>query len=140
MQKKWLAKGTSAVAIVALIATATAIPTQAHAGGVGPFATEYTQLLNYAELVGQLEKQVMMVENQMTQIADMAKHGITITNQLFGTVAERHSQPQQDREHRPVAGLYAFEHGRYIPAAIPGIRKHDKLRTAVFAVGTNKPG
>ena len=31
--KKWLAKGTSAVAIVALIATATAIPTQAHAGG-----------------------------------------------------------------------------------------------------------
>jgi type IV secretion system protein TrbJ len=86
MQKKWLAKGTSAVAIVALIATATAIPTQAHAGGVGPFATEYTQLLNYAELVGQLEKQVMMVENQMTQIADMAKHGITITNQLFGTV------------------------------------------------------
>lgn len=87
MQKKWLAKGTSAVAIVALIATATAIPTEAHAGGVGPFATEYTQLLNYAELVGQLEKQVMMVENQMTQIADMARNGITITNQLFGTVA-----------------------------------------------------
>ena len=87
MQKKWLAKGTSAIAIVALIATATAIPTEAHAGGVGPFATEYTQLLNYAELVGQLEKQVMMVENQMTQIADMARNGITITNQLFGTVA-----------------------------------------------------
>ena len=29
----------------------------------------------------------MMVENQLTQIADMTKHGITITNQLFGTVA-----------------------------------------------------
>ena len=28
-----------------------------------------------------------MVENQLTQIADMAKHGVTITNQLFGTVA-----------------------------------------------------
>jgi len=28
-----------------------------------------------------------MVENQLTQIADMAKHGITITSQLFGTVA-----------------------------------------------------
>jgi P-type conjugative transfer protein TrbJ len=27
-----------------------------------------------------------MVENQITQIADMAKHGITITDQLFGTV------------------------------------------------------
>src|SRR5580692_12237090 len=86
MQKRWLAKGTSAVAIVALIATATAMPTQAHAGGVGPFATEYTQLLNYAELVGQLEKQVLMVENQLTQIADMTKNGLPITDQLFGTV------------------------------------------------------
>jgi P-type conjugative transfer protein TrbJ len=38
-------------------------------------------------LIGSLEKQVLMVENQLTQIADMAKHGITITNQLFGTVA-----------------------------------------------------
>ena len=50
-------------------------------------ATEYTQLLNYVELIGQLEQQVLMVENQITQIADMAKHGITITDQLFGTVA-----------------------------------------------------
>jgi len=49
-------------------------------------ATEYTQLLNYVELIGQLEQQVLMVENQITQIADMAKHGITITDQLFGTV------------------------------------------------------
>src|SRR5579863_1835982 len=76
MKRQWLAKGTSA----------TAIPTEAHAGGVGLFATEYTQLLNYAELVGQLEKQVMMVENQLTQIADMTKHGLTISDQLFGTV------------------------------------------------------
>jgi P-type conjugative transfer protein TrbJ len=52
----------------------------------GIFATEYTQILNYLQLIGSLEKQVMMVENQLTQIADMAKHGITITNQLFGTV------------------------------------------------------
>ena len=86
MNRKWLAKGTSTVAIWALMASATAIPPEAYAGGVGLFATEYTQLLNYAELVGQLEKQVMMVENQMTQIADMAKHGVTISNQLFGTV------------------------------------------------------
>jgi P-type conjugative transfer protein TrbJ len=51
------------------------------------FATEYTQILNYLQLIGSLEKQVLMVENQLTQIADMAKHGVTITNQLFGTVA-----------------------------------------------------
>jgi P-type conjugative transfer protein TrbJ len=42
---------------------------------------------NYVELAGQLEKQVVMVENQLNQLADMAKHGITITDQLFGTVA-----------------------------------------------------
>jgi P-type conjugative transfer protein TrbJ len=53
----------------------------------GIFATEYTQILNYLQLIGSLEKQVLMVENQLTQIADMAKHGITVTNQLFGTVA-----------------------------------------------------
>ncbi len=140
MQKKWLAKGTSAIAIVALIATATAIPTQAHAGGVGLFATEYTQLLNYAELVGQLEKQVMMVENQMTQIADMAKHGMTISNQLFGTVESDIANLNRIVNTGPSLGLYTFEHGRHIQAPIPWIRDHDELRAAVFAVGTNEPG
>ena len=51
------------------------------------FATEFTQIFNYIELAGQLEKQVLMVENQLNQLADMAKHGVTITSQLFGTVA-----------------------------------------------------
>jgi P-type conjugative transfer protein TrbJ len=69
------------------MATETANPVPAYAGVPGVFATEYTQILNYLQLIGSLEKQVMMVENQLTQIADMAKHGVTITNQLFGTVA-----------------------------------------------------
>ncbi|MDQ2833011.1 MAG: P-type conjugative transfer protein TrbJ [Acidobacteriota bacterium] len=69
-----------------IMATVTLNPPVAHAGVPGVFATEYTQLLNYVELVGSLEKQVMMVENQLTEIADMTKHGITISNQLFGTV------------------------------------------------------
>src|SRR5580704_14079540 len=87
MKSRWLAKSTSAAAMIAVMATATICPAPAHAGVPGIFATEYTQLLNYAELVGQLEKQAMMVENQLTQIANMTKNGITITNQLFGTVA-----------------------------------------------------
>ena len=86
MKSRWLAKGTSAVAMIAVMGTATICPPPADAGVPGVFATEYTQLLNYAELVGQLEKQVVMVENQLTQIADMTKHGLTITDQLFGTV------------------------------------------------------
>jgi P-type conjugative transfer protein TrbJ len=87
MQSKWLVKSASALAVVAVMATETMSPIPAYAGVPGVFATEYTQLLNYAELAGQLEKQVLMVENQLNQLADMAKHGITITNQLFGTVA-----------------------------------------------------
>src|SRR5258708_7426150 len=87
MKSRWLAKGTSAVAMIAVMGTATICPPPANAGVPGVFATEYTQLLNYAELVGQLEKQVSMVENQLTQISDMTKHGLTISDQLFGTVA-----------------------------------------------------
>ena len=86
MKSRLLAKGTSAVAMIAVMGTATICPPPAQAGVPGLFATEYTQLLNYAELVGQLEKQVTMVENQLTQIADMTKNGLTITDQLFGTV------------------------------------------------------
>ena len=87
MQSRRLARSASAVALVAVMATEALSPVPAHAGIPGAFATEYTQLLNYAELVAQLEKQVMMVENQLTQIADMTKQGVTISDQLFGTVA-----------------------------------------------------
>ncbi len=95
MMSKWLAKGTSAVAMVAVMATVTINPPAAHAGIPGLFATEITQLLNYVELVGSLEQQVLQVENQITQIADMAKHGITITDQLFGTVGSDISNLRQ---------------------------------------------
>ena len=86
MQSKWINKSTSAAAIVALLASVTLNPQPAHAGVPGVFATEYTQILNYVELVGSLEKQIEQVENQLAQIADMSKHGLTITDQLFGTV------------------------------------------------------
>jgi P-type conjugative transfer protein TrbJ len=62
-------------------------PVPAYAGVPGLFATEFTQILNYVELAGQLEQQVLMVENQLNQLLDMAKHGITITDQLFGAVS-----------------------------------------------------
>ena len=87
MQSKWLVRSATSVALVAIMAVETVCPVPAHAGVPGLFATEYTQILNYVELAGQLEKQVVMVENQLNQLADMAKHGITITDQLFGTVA-----------------------------------------------------
>jgi P-type conjugative transfer protein TrbJ len=87
MQSKWLAKSATAIVLVALMATETVNPVPAYAGVPGVFATEFTQLLNYIELVGQLEQQVSMVENQLTQIANQIKQGLTIPNQIFGTAA-----------------------------------------------------
>lgn len=87
MKHRWLVKSATVIVLAALMATQTVNPVEAHAGVPGVFATEYTQLLNYVELAGQLEKQVLLVENQLSQLADMAKHGITITDQLFGTVS-----------------------------------------------------
>jgi P-type conjugative transfer protein TrbJ len=87
MQSKWLVKSVTAVVLVAVMAAETINPVPAYAGVPGLFATEYTQILNYLQLIGSLEKQVLMVENQLTQIANEVKHGLTIPNQLFGTVA-----------------------------------------------------
>jgi P-type conjugative transfer protein TrbJ len=87
MQTKWLTKCVTAVVLVAVMAAETVNPVPAYAGVPGVFATEYTQILNYLQLIGSLEKQVLMVENQLTQIANEVKHGLTIPNQLFGTVA-----------------------------------------------------
>jgi P-type conjugative transfer protein TrbJ len=95
MQSKWLAKSFAAVVLVALMAAETVNPVPAYAGVPGLFATEFTQILNYVELAGQLEQQVLMVENQLNQLMDMAKHGITITDQLFGTVASDISSLRQ---------------------------------------------
>jgi P-type conjugative transfer protein TrbJ len=87
MQTKWLTKSVTAIVLVAVMAAETVNPVPAYAGVPGLFATEYTQILNYLQLIGSLEKQVLMVENQLTQIANEVKHGLTIPNQLFGTVA-----------------------------------------------------
>ena len=86
MKSKWLVKSATSIALVSIMAVETVCPAPAHAGVPGLFATEFTQILNYVELAGQLEQQVLMVENQLNQLLDMAKHGITITDQLFGTV------------------------------------------------------
>ena len=95
MKSKWLVKSATSIALVSIMAAETISPEPAHAGVPGLFATEYTQILNYVELVGQLEQQVLMVENQLNQLADMAKHGITITDQLFGTVTSDISNLRQ---------------------------------------------
>jgi type IV secretion system protein TrbJ len=62
-----------------LIAAATILPDIAGAGGVTGEATEFTQLANNAELINLLEKSGVQVENQLTQISQLAEQ---IQNQL----------------------------------------------------------
>jgi P-type conjugative transfer protein TrbJ len=63
--------------------------------GAGDYATEPTQLLNYAELinqyekeVGQYEKQVLMVENQLQQLANMATNTQGFSNTIWGNAMQ----------------------------------------------------
>ncbi|AXC16439.1 Conjugative transfer protein TrbJ (plasmid) [Acidisarcina polymorpha] len=94
MNCKWLYKATGAFTAGALLGTSAFFPSRAHAAA-GLFATEYTQILNYVQLFGQLEKQVTMVENQLKELTNMATQGVTITDQLFGSVVNDISSLRQ---------------------------------------------
>lgn len=63
----------------AALATSTAVPLQAHAGSATGGATEWTQLANNAELIKLLESSGLQVDNQLTQIGQLAEQ---IQNQL----------------------------------------------------------
>ncbi|MDW5318334.1 P-type conjugative transfer protein TrbJ [Rhizobium sp. PL01] len=65
--------------IAVLFATAATLPEISVAGGVTGEATEFTQLANNAELINLLEKSGVQVENQLTQISQLAEQ---IQNQL----------------------------------------------------------
>jgi P-type conjugative transfer protein TrbJ len=59
---------------------------QVQAGGV--FATEFTQLLNHAELLQQYIKQVEMVQNDLVRYANMVQNTKLLPNQLVGPVLQ----------------------------------------------------
>lgn len=61
-----------AVAIAAIIISP-AIPVSVHAGGVTGQATEWTQLANNAELISLVGKSAEQVNNQITQITQLAE-------------------------------------------------------------------
>ena len=82
MRKKILILSTAV-----LTATAPAAFAGSVAGNGG--ATEVTQLLNNAELVGQTAQQIQMVQNQLTQLMNEAKNLTAAPQQIWG-------QAQQD--------------------------------------------
>jgi P-type conjugative transfer protein TrbJ len=54
-------------------------PPSAFAGGPFPFATEYTQLLNYATLLHQYAQQIQMVTNTFHQYQQMLYNAKNLT-------------------------------------------------------------
>ncbi|MGR9060773.1 P-type conjugative transfer protein TrbJ (plasmid) [Rhizobium leguminosarum] len=65
--------------LVAAMSSATVLPDHATAGSATGAATEWTQLANNAELIKLLESSSVQVENQLTQISQLAEQ---IQNQL----------------------------------------------------------
>jgi P-type conjugative transfer protein TrbJ len=63
----------------AALAASAAVPPQTHAGSATGGATEWTQLANNAELIKLLESSGLQVDNQLTQIGQLAEQ---IQNQL----------------------------------------------------------
>ena len=138
MKSRWLAKGTSAVAMIAVMGTAGICPPPARAGVPGLFATEYTQLLNYAELVGQLEKQVVMVENQLTQIADMTKTWPYDYRPTLRDRGLRHRKSATDREHGPGTLVHDEQSGRGFQSTVSRLLVNHQLRSGVSSNGARQ--
>jgi P-type conjugative transfer protein TrbJ len=69
----------SASTMMAIVGASIIAPTPGRAGGVTGQATEWTQLLNNGELVALVGKSTEQINNQMTQIAQLAEQ---IQNQI----------------------------------------------------------
>ena len=69
----------SASTMMAIVGASIICPTSGQAGGVTGQATEWTQLLNNGELVALVGKSSEQINNQMTQIAQLAEQ---IQNQI----------------------------------------------------------
>jgi P-type conjugative transfer protein TrbJ len=54
--------------------------------GVFPFATEFTQLLNYGELANQYIRQGAQLTEALRQTSDMVKNTQILTSQVFGPI------------------------------------------------------
>src|SRR5438046_3069134 len=63
------------------------IPLHAQIFGFGfPFATEFTQLLNHAQLISEYIRQGQQLEEELKQTADLIANSKMITTQVFGPI------------------------------------------------------
>ncbi|MHC1550217.1 P-type conjugative transfer protein TrbJ [Phyllobacterium sp. K27] len=77
--------------VIVVTGLAIATPIQVHAGGVTGQATEWTQLANNAELISLVGKSAEQVNNQITQISQLAEqiqNQINIYNNMLQNTAQ----------------------------------------------------
>ena len=74
----------SLIALVTVFAVTIQEPQRAQAGA---FATEYTQLLNHAQLILQYLRQAEHLAEAIKQTADMLKNSKLLPGQVFGTIS-----------------------------------------------------
>lgn len=72
-----------AVALAGMLLLQQSTPARA---GVLPFATEFTQILNYGQLVNQYLRQGTQLAEALKQTADMVKNTQVLTSQVFGPI------------------------------------------------------
>jgi len=71
------------VALAGMLVLHSSVPANA---GFFPFATEFTQALNYGQLVNQYIRQGAQLAEVLKQTADMIKNSERLTSQLFGPI------------------------------------------------------
>ncbi len=84
----------SSLAVLILLVFVLSTSAKVHAGA-GGYATEYTQLLNHVELINQYEEevkqtlnQVVMIENQLNQYANMLTNTQGFPNEIWGNAVQ----------------------------------------------------
>jgi len=72
-----------AIAVVGMLVLQQSTPARA---GILPFATEFTQILNYGQLVNQYIHQGTQLAEALKQTSDLIKNSHTLTSQTFGPI------------------------------------------------------
>lgn len=111
----WPSKVACATIISAIMLSAN-LPVTAQAGGVTGQATEWTQLANNAELVSLVGKSAEQVNNQITQISQLAEqiqNQLNIYNNLLQNTAQlpNHIWGQVERDLKSLQNVVAQGQG-----------------------------
>lgn len=106
--------------------TPLALTTKAHAGILGGFATEWTQLANNLQLISTYIRQGQELQQKILMVADMAKHTAQLPFQIFGPIMN------------DIAGLHAIvQNGRALAYSMGNLDAEFRNRFRGFGYNAN---